>query len=262
MKILRSAGDSDRHGLVTQQAQKTPHILQTLSVLSSKMALKSDETSIRLMKLYMPKILDTHLPLATVGDGSCLFMAVSILLYGSDVNHKLLRLLCVHEIIINRNFYDVTSDKRSDSLKQSDYLVIPPFEKVVEEVLQLDAANKGFTGVVGILALSSVIGKPIAMVFPMPADDVKFSAYNQILVGRDIDRQKTPITVMWTTMFNFGTKEISYEAVSNTTMNHIVPLWNIRLLSISSPTSTTRPNSPDTRQSASSTTPLESLPRE
>ena len=75
-------------------------------LLTDKKSLRKDDLSIRLLQLRNPLILYTNLPIYTIADGNCLFRAVSMLCYGTEDHHELLRLLCACEVILHPQLYN------------------------------------------------------------------------------------------------------------------------------------------------------------
>ena len=63
------------------------------------------DTTIILTALQ-PTMLDNYVPLAVVGDGNCLYRAVSQALYGKEDKHTLLRLMTAMEIAVHHPTYD------------------------------------------------------------------------------------------------------------------------------------------------------------
>ena len=51
-------------------------------------------------------MIEEYVPLYVIGDGNCLYRAVSRALYGDENQHALLRLRTALEIISHRKFYD------------------------------------------------------------------------------------------------------------------------------------------------------------
>jgi len=60
-----------------------------------------DDTATGVLRLFHPIVLHIHVPLYVVGDGNCLFRAVSRALYGTEQHHLLIRLLTAIEIAKN-----------------------------------------------------------------------------------------------------------------------------------------------------------------
>ena len=54
---------------------------------------------------YVPQVCRSYTPLTTLGDGNCLFRAVSLGLHGSENYHMHLCLRTVLELSINQQFY-------------------------------------------------------------------------------------------------------------------------------------------------------------
>ncbi|KAK3579800.1 hypothetical protein CHS0354_022109, partial [Potamilus streckersoni] len=81
---------------------------------------EKDSVSVEMLKMYHPAILMDLVPMLVVGDGNCLYGAVSRALTGSENFHALLRLRTAVELILNpiycdeksNNFIDLINDNR------------------------------------------------------------------------------------------------------------------------------------------------------
>jgi hypothetical protein len=177
----------------------------------------TDTISERLLKLRNPQILDVYAPVTTVADSNCLFRAVSLLCYGSDEYHELLRLLCACEVITNTSMYDSSSSQMYEPVKHCEYLVIPPFSEVLNELIRAGSVERGYTGFMGIVALSAVIGQPIDVVYPLTSTDGLYSELNQKIIGRGVDGNVDGPSIMWTTVSDG-------EFTGDIRMNHFVGL--------------------------------------
>ena len=65
-----------------------------------------DHTSLGILQMFQPSMIEEYVPLYVIGDGNCLYRAVSRSLYGDEIQHALLRLNTGLEIISYRKFYD------------------------------------------------------------------------------------------------------------------------------------------------------------
>ena len=72
-------------------------------------------------------------PLQTLGDGNCLYRAVSLALTGSQDYHIILRLMTALELIENRQAYD-TRRKHNDYLKDTQ-IVTSDYLKLVKDAI-------------------------------------------------------------------------------------------------------------------------------
>ena len=69
--------------------------------------------------MLSPSMLNDHTPLSVVGDGNCMYRALSRGLYGTENHHLHVRLLTALEIMQNRKFYDVSSKEYVDLVRDS-----------------------------------------------------------------------------------------------------------------------------------------------
>ena len=83
-------------------------------------------------------MLDTALPVATYGDGNCLFRAVSLSLFGYDDAHLALRVMAAIEIGEHREFYDKDS-QMCHCLLRNPVIVCPSYTDVFQEVTKVGA---------------------------------------------------------------------------------------------------------------------------
>lgn len=65
-----------------------------------------DCTATSILKMMKPALLDDNIPLQVVGDGNCLYRAISRSLYGNEDQHTLLRLMTALEIAEQKNTYN------------------------------------------------------------------------------------------------------------------------------------------------------------
>lgn len=167
--------------------------------LTDQQILRKDELSTRLLQSQNPLILDTYVPIFTTADGNCLFRAVSMLCYGTEDHHELLRLLCACEVILHPHMYNRDSSFLYEPFRNAKYLSVPSMDNVIDELLRHGRQEKGYVGVVSMLAASCIIHRPITMFYPLTSEDGIYSEYNQTLVGRDVNADEESISVLWTT---------------------------------------------------------------
>ena len=84
-------GDAAVYDSIVQQLNAFPH------VYASEHAQLSKECSV--LGLSHPALFQVFKPVATTGDGSCLFHALSLTLTGTETCSDLLRLLVVHALV-------------------------------------------------------------------------------------------------------------------------------------------------------------------
>lgn len=154
-----------------------------------------DELSCDILQQLNPAVLKSFLPLHVVGDGNCLYRAVSLNLFGSDIYHKELRFLMMLEILDNISFYDVTSHNHIDLIK--DFRIITP---TFRELCQNGSSMGSFADVMNVYALSSVVKKPIKMFMPSTGPlDNRSSSYSRTVLGRGVsERLHVEVILMWT----------------------------------------------------------------
>ena len=73
-----------------------------------------DNVSTEILKLYQPALLERMVLIYVVGDGNCLYRAVSRALCGDEHQHGILRLKTILEIISNRKHYDTSMSIQLD----------------------------------------------------------------------------------------------------------------------------------------------------
>ncbi|XP_064098155.1 uncharacterized protein LOC135209391 [Macrobrachium nipponense] len=76
-----------------------------------------DTVAVGVLQLLHPVVLDTHVPLSVIGDGNCLYRAVSRALYNTEEHHLLIRLKAALEIAMYPSYYDVEDPHYVDQVK-------------------------------------------------------------------------------------------------------------------------------------------------
>jgi len=67
-----------------------------------------DSVAEDIVRQYQPQLLSVKCPLTIIGDGNCMYRAISCALTGTENFYILLRLLVAIELISHREFYDVS----------------------------------------------------------------------------------------------------------------------------------------------------------
>ena len=67
---------------------------------------QTDQCSVQILNMFHPVMNTDVYPLQTLGDGNCLYRAVSLALTGSQDYHTTLRLMTALQLIENRQAYD------------------------------------------------------------------------------------------------------------------------------------------------------------
>lgn len=124
----------DNTGLVNQ-AKSEQKLLQTYGVgiqIQDSLLYSSsqiDQQTVRILDMFHPIMNTDYCPLTTIGDGNCLYRAVSLAVTGSQEHHNLLRLKTALELILNRQSYD-TKRKNNDFLHDT-RIVTSQYQKLV-----------------------------------------------------------------------------------------------------------------------------------
>ena len=92
-------------------------------------------SSSKLLERCAPLMLEQWTPVSTVGDGNCLFRAVSTALYGVQEHHAHLRMLASLEIGCNPAYYEPTHSACRTVLKNH-AVVCPPVLATFKETTQ------------------------------------------------------------------------------------------------------------------------------
>lgn len=193
-------------------------------------------------KSLLPHDFKDWIPLEATGDGNCLYNAVSISLSGDESLAGLLRLLTVAELFANSEFYAhhpqlaaISEDSNysvpallnifmSDQKAQDKYGGnIDNASHAIEVLAQESAKPFVYSSQFHILALASVIGKPIQSVYPdIPSCSAIKKALHGVFYPREapftVDSDSHLVCVMWTSL---GRSQLH-----GWRPNHFVPLVN------------------------------------
>ena len=69
---------------------------------------KPDDMAEKVLSMLSPSMLNDHINLSVLGDGNCMYRALSLVLFGTENHHLHVRLLTALKIIQNPKFYDVS----------------------------------------------------------------------------------------------------------------------------------------------------------
>ena len=151
-------------------------------------------------------------PRSTVGDGNCMYRAVSLGLYGTEKHHTYLRILAALEMIEHPDEYDISSDNYTNTIPDSRILT-PSYADLLNSV----TSDGAYADLMHMFALSAAIGIPLSSFCP----SVSFMTnmrhpYNMRIHGRNVRRTAEPkIHLLWT-LTNKPTNLTTFVA------NHIV----------------------------------------
>ena len=178
-----------------------------------------DKVSFQLLKKIDPKLLKFAVPCKTIGDGNCLFRAVSLAAYNDESWHTQLRWHVFQEIRDYPEWYDkddpnycspFANDMGIHLENYSYYFVSTPKDGVWSDINH-------------ILAISAVLNAPIMSYFP--SFETTVSSYSRIVIGRNVSMPvnfDNIIRIMWTTT-------VAPKHIKNFIPNHFVPLIPLKM---------------------------------
>ena len=194
---LLSAGQD----IIVKAAEAEKLLLETyninLPVQSTSTPGPTEQTSVDILQLFQSIMLKSRVPLQVVGDGNCLFRAVSRALYGHESCHQLLRLLTAIEMIIHPECYDSSRSDYQDLIKDVRAAASrsTAYGGLVKNVYLLGA----YMEMHHIYALSAVVCQPIKSYFPPTGNDYVVSGLNRSVCGRGVTFiDKPAVWIMWT----------------------------------------------------------------
>ena len=184
-------------------------------------------------------------PIRTTANGNCLYNSMSIALTGDESLAASLRLLTVAELFAHSEYYAqhpqfesvaqssgysvstiiniFLSDQKAQDIYNGNISKLP---RAIEVLAQETSKSFVFSSQFHLLALSSVIGKPIQSVYPeIPTSSRIRSALHGIFYPREVmnvvDKRKSEnmVHIMWT--------NISKSPLHGWEPNHFVPLVNM-----------------------------------
>ena len=172
-----------------------------------------DIISTQILTKYHPALLEDSAPLQTIGDGNCLYRALSKLLTGHEESHKLIRLEVALELIIFSDRYDAKSKKKLEFLNDS-RIVTSDIHKLIKDAIRLGS----FSEMAHMYAASAAIKKPIRSYFPPQAQlELSSEPFTRTIVGRGAKQSNPAGCIMWTSM-------CIPQTLNSFSPNHFVPL--------------------------------------
>ena len=121
----------------------------------------ADDVSISILEMFHPVLLKNHLPIVTGGDGSCMYRAVSLGLYGTQDHHILIRLLSVMELVKNPSFYDTLSAQYVDLIQDAAIVV-----DLYNNLLRSACRHDGWSELMHVYATSAALSTAICSYCP------------------------------------------------------------------------------------------------
>ena len=172
-----------------------------------------DGVSVDILLKYHPAYLEENVPLKTIGDGNCLYRAISKHMTGSEMYHKLIRLETALELIVFRDKYDHNSKTKHDFLSDS-RIVTSSSSKLIEDAVKLGS----YSELAHIYATSAFVRQPIRSYYPPQLHpELTSEVFTRTVVGRDVKLSNTVICIMWTSACVPST-------ANSFTPNHFVPI--------------------------------------
>ena len=157
-----------------------------------------DNIAVQIIELFNPIVLRSQSPRAVIGDGNCMFRAISLAMYGTQDHHILLRLLVAIEIAQNRRFYD-NEKPECKQMVSDEKVFIPHYYDVL-----LSAVRPGtYTELIHMLAASAVLRKVLQSYYP-PAgvNNYLANSYTRKVIGRNVRRTQNPVLcIMWSQLY-------------------------------------------------------------
>ena len=100
------------------------------------------------------------------------------------------------EVIDYRRLYDIDNDEFYASFKADVYLNLNKYEPFLNDLAHFTSYSSMLT----VLALSSVIQRPIQTVWPIQLTPGVPPSLSKLVMGCDVTSAKNPIYIMWTAM--------------------------------------------------------------
>ena len=153
-----------------------------------------DDTSVRILRTFLSSFLDKCSPRSTVGDGNCMYRAISLGLYGTESYHILIRLLTALEMLENPGLYDERQPEHQ-AVFGDPGIVTPPYPELIKDVVTLSA----FSDIHHMYAASAAIQQPLQSFHPPTGPwDNQSALYTRKIVGRGV-RSSVAVgcTLMW-----------------------------------------------------------------
>ena len=134
-----------------------------------------------------------HIPLAVVGDGNCLYRAISLGLFGNENHHLHVRLLAAIEIGLNSRHYD-SKCNNNNCLFKDNRLVHSPIMKLIEET----SSPGEWAEILSISAISAALNICISSYCPPTINRDLSNMLTRDIYSRRVKKSmESKLTVMW-----------------------------------------------------------------
>ena len=220
--LARIASDAPDLDCMRKQADSERNLLQFYNIslppvsVPSADGLRVHEASVLLLKRYSPWLLQQFIPVNVGADGNCLFRAISFALYGHEGEYAHLRLLASIEALLFGSLYDVCGPDYYAPYKADEELILPDYNEFVSGLVK----DGCYSDMLTVLALSSVVQKPIHTRWPVPKRDGSAAAPTKLVIGRGV-QTANEVNVMWSCLA-FSEPPV---------VNHFVPLFRAPVVS-------------------------------
>jgi OTU-like cysteine protease len=155
---------------------------------------QEDKVSAQILSKSDAPMLMNYSPRSVGSDGNCMYRAVSLALFGSEINHEYVRFRTAIQILSNRNLYDVDSD---EFVLQNKPMLTSPYKDIVQAVLKRGSDAE----FVHLVALSAALAVTIQC-YSCPLSFAAYSLHpytNTILNNMCIHgMQSGHLSLMWT----------------------------------------------------------------
>jgi len=172
--------------------------------------------AVALLRRARPAVVDEYRPLMVAGDGNCLYRSVSLLLYGTDSYHELLRLTTAAEILSNQQWYDTKHPNCRRPFKDERRLFLPQYQQLCADTATDGAYSNMLT--IHTPRVAQLTGLYRRFFPPLRSGGLDASPYTRLMNCAVPGR---PLTVMWSTAGKVP-------AVGQVDINHFVPLVKIQ----------------------------------
>jgi len=140
------------------------------------------QSSVKLLGDHCSWLTKQYIPASVAGVGNCLFRAVSLALFGRESAYDQLRLLAVIEVLMHRDFYDITSSQFYKPYRKDLGLVLPGYTAFVTDLVR----DGTYSDMLSVLALRLVTKKPIQTRWPITVHPGEASLLTKLVCGRDV----------------------------------------------------------------------------
>ena len=217
-------------------------VVENATLDSQKIRTRSQDN---ISKALLPSGFDGMVPLSATTDGNCLFHSASILLSGDESLAPTLRMLTASELFAYSEFYS-TRPQLTRAAQAADYSIgavlniflsnrkaekvfngdMNSISRAIEMLAQETATPSVYASPFVILALASVLGKPVFSIYPDVPTSISikraihgvFHSRQAILAGdlHQQDEKNEFLYIMWT--------RSAYSPLFDWKPNHFVPL--------------------------------------